>query len=336
MININNIFNYCDNSNECRDVLFLIGKSYGNSMLNIAINNSNNYIYKYSNEWLYLINNYYPESSYYNELISLYNFIINKKNILIINENVISFITSFSLGTVHGYSGLFYIINEYLKNIDKFANHKIIIYKNSQNGILNIIQHLINRGAINKKNIIFIEKNVIYHFTSIFFIPNKYHIFDIELGNEVSNIINKYITPDLNNLEYMKSLNLPDKLEKILIIKGNNSINLTSDGIFLNTHINNFKNKWDLTHIEPGFIHEIHTIHIIQKCSIFVVSWGTSFMKNFIYISDNCKKIIVLILENSNFHKQYNNSINNLIKKFKNADIIYKIINNELNFNLYD
>lgn len=334
MINVKNLFDYCDNSIECKDVLYLIGKSFGNTVLQVAIKNSNNYIYKYSNEWLYLINVYYPHNPYYNEFINFYNTIINKKNVQVINQNVISFITSFSLGTVHGYSGLFYIIDEYLKNKDKFINHKIIVYKNSQNGLLNIIEHFINRGFINKNNIIYLEQNIIYHFTSIYFISNKYHIFNIELGNKVSNLINKYITPDTNNLVYMKSLKLPTNLEKILIIKGSNSINLTSDGVFLNNHINNFKNKWNLTHIEPGLIHEIHLIHIIQECSIFVVSWGTSFFKNYVYISDKCKKIIVLILKNSNFHNQYNNGYGS-ISKFKNANIIYKIVNNDLNFNLY-
>ena len=133
----------------------------------------------------------------------------------------------------------------------------------------------------------------------------------------------------------MKSLNLPSNLDNILIIKGNNSINLTRDGVFLSDNIIKFKKKWNLTCIEPGVINEIKLIHIIHSCSVFVVSWGTSFMKNFVYISNKCRKIIVLIMKGSNFQKQYDNLSHSLMKKFKKAKIIYKIIDSDLNDNLY-
>ena len=335
MINLDNLFKYCDNENDCKDVLFSIGKQLGNTILHLAIKNSNKYIYKNSNEWLYLINVYYPKNPYYSNIIEFYNTVKNNHNVKIIDENVISFITSFSLGTVHGYSGLFYILDHYLNNKDKFNNYKIIVYKNSQYGILNIIQHLINRGVINKNNIIYLEKDIVYHFTSIYFISNKNHVFNKDLGNKVYNYINKYILPDRKNLSYMKSLNLPSNLDNILIIKGNNSINLTRDGVFLSDNIIKFKKKWNLTCIEPGVIDEIKLIHIIHSCSVFVVSWGTSFMKNFVYISNKCRKIIVLIMKGSNFQKQYDNLSHSLMKKFKKAKIIYKMIDSDLNDNLY-
>ena len=335
MINLDNLFKYCDNANDCKDVLFSIGRPFGNTMLHLAIKNNNKYIYKYSNEWLYLINNYYPNNPYYPNIIQFYNTMKNNQNVKVINEHVISFITSFSLGTVHGYSGLFYILDHYLHNKEKFKNYKIIIYKNSQNGILNIIEHLVNRGIINKNNIIYLEKNIVYHFTSIYFISNKNHIFNNDLGNKVYNFINKYILPDKKNLSYMKSLNLPNNLDKILIMKGNNSINLTGDGVFSSNNIIKFKKKWNLIHIEPGIIHEIELIHIIQSCSVFVVSWGTSFMKNFVYISENCRKIIVLIMKGSHFQEQYDSALYSLMKKYKNAEIIYKMIDSELNDKLY-
>ena len=85
----------------------------------------------------------------------------------------------------------------------------------------------------------------------------------------------------------------------------------------------------------PFFLNEIHLIHYINQCENLIILWGTSFFKNYVYISDNCKKIIVLVMENSNFIEQYNCHKNNniLLKKFKNAEIIYKIIDSELNFN---
>ena len=74
-------------------------------------------------------------------------------------------------------------------------------------------------------------------------------------------------------------------------------------------------------------MNEIDLINILYNSKIFIASWGTSFFKNYIYISDKCEKIIVLIFGND-FITQYNNYINEkkLLCKFKNAAIIYHIV----------
>lgn len=337
MVNINNLFDFCNDSIICNDVIFRIGDSIGNTLLLLAIKNNDNHIYKYSNEWLYLINNYYPVHNYYSSLINFYNIIINNKSdIQIINEDVLSFITCFSTGTVHGYSGLYYILSEYLNNIEKYKDLKIIVFKDSQFGILNIIEHMINRNLIDKNKIIYLSQNTTYHFHSITFIENKHHVFDSQLAYTVSNLINKYIIPDRNDIDYYKSLNLPDALDNICIIKGSNSHNVTNDGVINNNIILNLSEKFKLTIVEPNIIHEVHLIHIINKCKFFVTTWGSAFMKNYIYISDDCIKIVVLIIMNTNYVIQYEGAknSNNLILKYKNADIIYTMCDINLNVDI--
>jgi hypothetical protein len=331
-LNINNLFNFVDHSIDGKNVLYYIGEKCGNSSLLLAINLNNNLIYKYSNEWLYLIDIYYHKSKdYYIQLVNLYYNIINKKRIIIDND-VVSFITPFSLGTVHGYTGFFNAIIYYINNIDKFKDHKIAIYKKSQKGMFDIISHLVNKNIIDFNKIIILDDNICYCFKSIYFIQNKYHVFDKDFPDIISEqFIDKYIKPDRENEVYMKSFKLPENLDRLLIIKGVNSVNLTGDGIFLNKDIEHFKNKMKLTLIEPGIIDEIKLIHIIQSCSIFVVSWGTSFFKNFIYISDKCKKIIVLILQNSNFYNQYLDHKPHLSTMYKNAQIEYIVTDSSLN-----
>ena len=335
IVNVDNLFKFCNDSKECTNVLYIIGENFSNTFIHLAINNNNKFIYKYSNEWLYLINNYYP-SEYYVKLVELYSKTLLSKPYIIVNENVVSFITSFSLGTVHGYTGLFNNIIYYLDNIEKFKNHKIIIYRESQKGMLDIIYYLVDNKVLDKDKFIFLEKNVSYYFSSVYFIENKYHIYTNELSKLISTkFIDKYIKPHLCDTIYLNSIsehyNLPKNLDKILIMKGSDSIKITDDGTFSNESITNFKNKMNLTLIEPGIIHEIALIHIIQSCSIFIVSWGTSFFKNYIYISDKCKQIFVLILENSNFYDQYTGSYkNNLIYTYKNAKITYIVTNLEL------
>ena len=332
ILNINNLFNFMDHSFDGKNVLYYIGKQYGNSSLLLAINLNNNLIYKYSNEWLYLIDVYYHKSKdYYNQLVNLYHNIINN-NKIIINHDVVSFITPFSLGTVHGYTGFLNAIIYYIKNIETLKEHKIIIYKKTQKGMIDIINHLIHKNIIDSKKLIILDDNICYHFKSVYFIKNNYHVFDKDLPDIVSTqFIDKYIQPDIKNDIYMKSLELPQDLDRLLIIKGINSINITGDGIFLNKDIEKFKNRLHLTLVEPGIVDEIKLIHIIQSCSIFVVSWGTSFFKNFIYISDKCKKIIVLILQNSNFYNQYLDHKPHLSTTYKNAQIEYIVTDSSLN-----
>jgi hypothetical protein len=192
MIHLNNLFDYCDNSTICEDVIFSIGNDFGNTSHILAVKNSNNYIYTYANEWLYLIKSYYPQQHYYNDFLNFYNHTINNKsNNQYIGEDVISFITSFSRGTVHGYSGIFNIIIEYIKNYEIYKDLKIIVSKNSQKGILDIIEHFCNRNIIDRNKIIYIEKNIIYHIHKITFIPNSYHIINNDLANEVADLVDK-------------------------------------------------------------------------------------------------------------------------------------------------
>jgi hypothetical protein len=334
-MNINNLFDYCNGIEKSNNVLLKFNsKLTGNSLLTLAV--SENKILTYSNEWLYLIKNYYPNNYIYHQIIDMYNNINtnNNNNIININEDVLSFITSFSTGTVHGYSGLYYMIIKYIENIEYYKNFKIIVAKNSQSGILNIINHFKHKQIFN--NIIFLNPDTIYKFKSVIFIKNIYH--NIYQNNDnftskISELINKYVIIDKKDLLYYKSLNLPKKNENICILKSNKSVQLTNTGTIDYNDLVNFSNKNNLTIIEPDIINEIILIHTINICNILVVSWGTSFMKNFVYISDKCKKIIVLIIGNI-FIEQYNN-IPNRLAKFKNADIIYKIVNPKLDFQLY-
>jgi hypothetical protein len=338
MVSLENLFDICDSSYECKDALYIFGENLGNTVLNLSINYEDNYIYKYSNEWLYLITTHYPSHPYYNKLLDLFKYIyINKNNKIIINGNVISFITSFSTGTAHGYFGLFNIIINYIENYEYYKNYKIIVAKDSQDGILNLIKYFCKSGIIDKKNIIYIERNKIYHFDSIYFIENKYHMITFDFAYKISEMIYKYfIKNKIMKIKY-KAFNKCNFLDNICIIKNSKSQNLTSDGIVPYDNVINFCNKYDLNHIDPTTIDELKLIYSINKCKLFVVSWGTTFVKNFYYISNKCDKIIVLIIGNL-FLEQFLDAMTNnrqLMYKFKNANIIYKIVDTNLDFDPY-
>ena len=340
-MNINNLFDYCTEMNITENnSIYYIGNSIGNSLFTLSIDNITNKIYSYSNEWLYLIKSYYPNSQMYNEVVNIGNHIVSTKhlNTTFMNENVLPLITSFSTGTVHGYAGLFCMLFEYFENYELYKDLKLLVYVNSQKGILDIINHLINKNIFNRDQIIYLNPNIQYLFNKITFIPNKYHVFhsnnDVNLGYQLEPYINKWFINDKNDINYYNSLNLSQN-DKICIIKSSHSNNLTPDGGVNINNIINFCNKNNFTFVEPVSVNEVELIHNINKSRIIILSWGTAFMKNHIYISNNCEKIIVLVI-GDNFIGQYSHAQANnvLITRFKNAIIEYHVVPYNLNFNL--
>ena len=93
------------------------------------------------------------------------------------------------------------------------------MYENSQRGILDIIQHLIDKKILQKNKIIYLSRDIIYSFNSIHFIPNKWHSFP--KNNDKINIIDKYLIDP-----FFKNIN-----QKICLIKNSLSDNVTNCGI---------------------------------------------------------------------------------------------------------
>jgi hypothetical protein len=71
------------------------------------------------------------------------------------------------------------------------------------------------------------------------------------------------------------------------------------------------------------------SINYINNCEEIIFSWGTTFMKNFIFISEKCLKSKVFVFGNE-FNYEYNDAMRRdiLIQKYKNCTFEYVI--NEL------
>ena len=338
-MNFDNLFDFCnENTTSLNNSIYYVGDYMGNTLLTLSIDNVTNQVYSYSNEWLYLIRCYYPDSHHpmYYSVPHVRNEIVNNKqlNTTFCNENVLSLITSFSTGTVHGYTGFYNTLIEYFKNYEHYKDFKLLVYKNSQQGMIDIVYHLIHKNILDGNKVIFIDRYVQYLFNRITFIPNRFHVFSLNngenLGYELSPYLERWVINDKNDTNYFNSLNLPNN-DRICIIKSSTSPNLTSSGV-VNIHdvlflcgIINF------AFVEPGTMNEVNLIHILNKSKILILSWGTVFMKNYIYISDHCEKIFVFVI-GSDFITQYHCAINSntLVTRFKNSKIIYHIVSENL------
>jgi hypothetical protein len=271
-MNISNLYNFCDNSLICYDTIIYISEyDFWISILSI---NSNTYKCNlFADEWLYLINYNYPYCGHYNYFVNKYNNIVNELNndIIYYNTNVISLLTTFSRGSVHGYSGFWYTLITYLNTIDQYKDLDIIMYSDSCKGMISVINFLCNKGII-KNKIIFLEKNKKYKFDSVTYIKNDYHVFNYELENMVPTFIEKYNIIDKTLL---------CKQDNIGIIKSNMSETpISNNGILNNDIVENFCNKYNIYRIFPK--DEIQLINLIYNCKLLILNFGSTFFKNYV------------------------------------------------------
>lgn len=328
-LNINNLFEHCDKSLCVNDVLTCVyDKDFYYTIISVNYDDKINY---YSNDWLCLLNFYYPYFGEYTRITNHSNEIIKNKLELpkiFIDHDVLQIFNSFSKGTVHGFSSFYYTIIEYFNNYEKYKNLKLIILRDSEKGMLDIINHLCESGLLDINNIIYIELNSLYLFKSVTFIPNKYHCFN----NEFIPIVDKFIESSL----IIKDSSIYTN-PNICLLKSDNSNNIgTSSSNLTGDMVENFCNKWDFK--KCSGVNEIDRINYIYNCKVLVISYGSAFFKNFIYVSDICEKIIVIV-SGDIYVNDYNRLANKvtteyegvILKKYKNADVFYTI-RNDLDF----
>jgi len=308
-----NILNYCNYEQSIQEVNYYFDQQLrGNTGISFAY--STNHIFSYSNDWLYLIKDYMKAyHPIYRDIYRLYKMIrFHGSSSTIMNKSVLVS-TPFSSGTVHGYIGILEIISTIKQSNIEYDNY--IVHNNAQQGIKDIINL-----SFPSNKIIYIEPNTIYYIQNLQLIPIKNHNYHYSSSDEI-NYINTNINPLLNEIFFNKQ---PiNNYNNICILKSSKSINLTSDGVFNFDDIEKYCNKNNLVNIEPTNYSEDEYARIINNSSNIIFSWGTTFFKGMLYISDQCK-IIHIIIYGDGFIGQYNNSAKP--NKYKNAEIKYYII----------
>lgn len=229
-----------------------------------------------------------------------------------INIKVIPFLTNFHTG-VHAYSGIYSMLKEYLKNSKEYEDYKIVVYENVQSGILEILYTFFDNSKI-----LLLQENVLYRFSQIKIIQNSLHSFleRHDLSIEISNLI-------INNIKNENNVFYPKKIALIKTI--DNSITSVMGAIDVNIAKNYCeKNNYEL--INPLELGEVMLANYINNCEEILFSWGTTFMKNFIYLSDKCVNAKVLIF-GVPFKMEYENAISRdiIVKKYKNCVFEYLI-----------
>ena len=332
-ITYNNLYDYCSDAIQTEHTtIYRIGEQMGNSIMTLAVDDHTKQIYKYSNEFLHLLKEYYKQSlkggghkHHYQEIINTYlDFFLNPKleiNLQHKDKHVVSLATSFSRGTVHGYSGLFCILEKYINQKDNFKDYYFLVWEGSQRGMIEIIKEYISKNIIPAERVIYVKNNVTYKFKSMHLLYNNWHMFPFCVRGhtdfKLDIIRNHLIDPTKYALDFNH--------ERVCIIKSSASTNLTGSGIVPAPKIKEFCDKYNFRFIEPAHTHEIELINRLYKAKIFVTSWGTAWFKNGVYLSDDCTDIYVLVI-GPDFQTQHSNG--NRQPTLRRAKIHYVILDN--------
>jgi hypothetical protein len=288
--------------------------NHPNIILPIALQNDN--ILQCANDnFIYKKHDYYENvEAVINDVLYIKNKIINTNidNVIKITDNCLLLITSFSIGTGHGYSELYSIL---IKYFDLYPNKelKIAVYKNSQKGILEIINHLFEPSKI-----IILDASVVYNFTKLIVVPYKYSNFIMEFND----VLEPFIKKNIINKELCFSC-----YDKVAVIKTEKDISVSKGRDFDYLSVCNYCKDNNIYLINCYELTEIQIANIIFNCKKLFLSWGTNHFKSYPYISDCCENIEVWVLNNSGYSYEYEREKKNnvLIEKYKNAKLNYII-----------
>lgn len=308
-----------------KELYYYIGLPFKKSCLfPIIINKNNNNINEYSNDnIIYKKHDYFENNNNFNEYMKNIVKNINNCNPEKIKGQNVLLITSWSIGTGHGYAQLYNILIHYFKLYNlELSSHNFIVYKNSQKGIKEIINFLIPNNRI-----IYLEENKYYDIENLIIIKPTFSNFLMEF--------NKILQPFLYKFFFSTFTNIINNKKKICIVKTNNDVSMSENRDFDYQSVSTYCKKNNYLLIDHSKLTEIQIMELIYNCEDLLLSWGTTHFKHYIYISEICKKITILVLNNSGYEYEYKFMNNFKINKFKNANIIY-ILENKFLKNLSD
>jgi hypothetical protein len=218
--------------------------------------------------------------------------------------------TSFSSGTGHGYFGILEILMSLNGSYDTY-----VVHQNAQNGIKDLIEL-----AVPSEKIYYILPDTLYAFDDLTLIPVRTH--SIHFSEAEKGTI-RPITDYVHRLLF-DSKEIPLS-ETVVVLKSSTSANLTGDGIFPYNTIVEFCDQKAWRRVEPIEHKEDEYARIIHGSKRLVMSFGTTWTKAMLYVSDRCEQIDVII-NGSAFQMQYAAFIGTSVefpRQYKNARITY-------------
>ena len=280
--------------------IIVLSNMNGSSIIHYAYNDDG--LFKYSTDFLH-IRSHNGDTM----IVNYYNQNKDRDVTKYIDEEVVSFISSFTNGSVHGYAAVWIFILHYLKNN---LTHMVLLSTKTQDGIRQLVAH-----CIGEDKIITLDTHEVYQFRRIHFIPvTEMHFSDTFWKKNNPSFVKLLINPRFDN----------EGKSNLCLMKVNSAT--TGIGIIPLDQAKTFCHKNNLYLLRPFEHNEIETANLLWNCESVVFSWGTTYYKNLRYIGDKCRNIYVIITPgfiHQEYHPRKNRPDSHTYKRYRNADVKY-------------
>lgn len=309
---LTSIFDFCEPETECqttpKNVILVYFPHHQNgghpAMFNpIAVTTDTQKIIPTIHEYLSLLRRiYYPRwANVYHAICQNYATLTQSvrqhRPMVHVTEPCINITPCFGRGTVHGFAFFFSFLRHYFDDADwrpMVQGRRPVMHKHTLRGIRELFSTLFTDDEI-----LWINDDEWYHFSDIVLPANHYHNLLHSQSSWVRQMIEKYV------LSRCPTIPLAWPLRGVCLLKTSQSVMTTSCDTVHHEAVVALCNRTG-RHVlyEPGDQSELMTIAYLRSVENCIMSWGSAFMKNMLYLTHRCRVAHVLIMDAN--AKQYN------------------------------
>lgn len=215
------------------------------------------------------------ENELYNIILKSYQE-IDCENCAYIKEKIILFNNTYSRGTTHAFVATYSYLYQYVTNN---YQDRIAISEKAHKSVLELIEYIIP-----KDKIFFLKDKTTYFFEDVKLLTNYGHYFTPKAIYAAQYLFKNFYVKDV------------EPYRKICSIKTEKNNNLTKLSFCTYQSALKFSKINGYTLLCPEDFNEVDWINYLYRAEEVVLSWGTSFTKNYIFLQ-NCRKLTVLLLD---------------------------------------
>ena len=236
---------------------------------------------------------------------------------------VVPLVTAFAGGTTHGFAAFWRLLAAFVENSMNAANATAAVYARSQAGMLDIIQKARDLGLV--RRVAFLEPDVVYRFDAVRLFPVAKNTWgDPETARVVSRFVQAhFVSPQTQSTGAVAVLKTAGAADGGAAYAQNRF-----DGLLAPRDVRRVLNETGARLLAPAALGELGLIDAIAHAATFVASWGSAAHKNFVYVGDACRAIVIYVPRSK--RKEYETGFgrrrHGLPTTFRNARFEYRTL----------
>lgn len=224
-----------------------------------------------SNEWLTFLS----QKPYAKEpkrlIMETFQKVRTRKPTVQFDEPMVFGMNPFFLGTIHGYTFVYQLIQQHASTC-----FKVLMAKEAQGGMLDLCTQVFG------PRLVLVEHDAVIETPAFHFVSNKYHT--LVPQSIMKEIIPRFIKPVVS--------------QSLVVFKSTTSANITSDGVLTEPMIDALQVPKRFLRVTPESIPETQWASMVYFCKELIVPWNSCFFKAIHYLTSGhaCQKLVVLVV----------------------------------------